>query len=77
MINLIIHHASCIPPKLRNDLAILEYAFSGEQWTLETGSHRMYYYKIDQKHLQQVRRILKGFPDVKFIVTNKFDHHFD
>ena len=77
MINLIIHHPSCVPSKLRNDLVLLDYAFSGEQWTLETGSHRMYYYKLDPKHLQQVRNILNRYKDIEYIVTNKFDHHFD
>jgi hypothetical protein len=73
--NLIIHSKN-MPRNILQDLNFLRVCYDGFEQTLETGSERLYFYRVPQTLLKRAKRVLESQTGVEYIVTKKMNHTF-
>ena len=73
--NLIIHSTN-MPRNILQDLNFLRVYYDGFEQTLETGSERLYFYRVPQTLLKRARRVLESIHGVEYIVTQKLNYSF-
>ena len=67
-----------MPPTIRQELKCINQYFDGEEWTLETKSHRIYYYGLTPNHVEDVKPVLEKYKDkIEYIFTKRTNLHFD
>ena len=61
---------------LQEELSFLQVYYDGFEQTLETGSERLYFYRVPQTLLKRARRVLESIHGVEYVVTEKLNHSF-
>ena len=65
-----------MPRNIFQDLNFLRVYYDGFEQTLETGSERLYFYRVPQTLLKRARRVLESIHGVEYVVTEKLNHSF-